>query len=75
MASPCYINRLLTGDPPYINLSAMSALFAIVQDDQPPLPEGCSPVRAVCGLDGWHGSLTAIALVVGIAGLLVAMLC
>ena len=33
--------ELLTGKPPYIELNAMSALFRIVQDDMPPLPE-CS---------------------------------
>ena len=37
--------ELLQGKPPYHNLAAMPALFAIVNDDHPPLPEGISPVR------------------------------
>ncbi|KAG7136653.1 Cytokinesis protein sepH like [Verticillium longisporum] len=35
--------ELLQGKPPYHNLAAMPALFAIVNDDHPPLPEGISP--------------------------------
>ncbi|KAH6696972.1 cell division control protein [Plectosphaerella plurivora] len=35
--------ELLQGRPPYHNLAAMPALFAIVNDDHPPLPEGISP--------------------------------
>ncbi|PHH69933.1 hypothetical protein CDD80_6349 [Ophiocordyceps camponoti-rufipedis] len=34
--------ELLQGKPPYHNLAAMPALFAIVNDDHPPLPEGIS---------------------------------
>jgi len=39
----CTIIEMLTGDPPYIHLPAMSALFAIVKDDHPPFPEDASP--------------------------------
>ncbi|KXS19348.1 hypothetical protein M427DRAFT_143501, partial [Gonapodya prolifera JEL478] len=39
----CTLIELLNGEPPYYNLSPMSALFRIVQDDHPPLPEGISP--------------------------------
>ncbi len=31
--------ELLVGNPPYHNLAPMSALFRIVQDDHPPLPD------------------------------------
>jgi len=41
----CTVIELLQGKPPYHNLAAMPALFAIVNDDHPPLPEGVSPVR------------------------------
>lgn len=40
----CTIVELLTGKPPYHNLQQMPALFAIVNDDHPPIPEGVSPV-------------------------------
>lgn len=40
----CTVIELLQGKPPYHNLAAMPALFAIVNDDHPPLPEGISPV-------------------------------
>ena len=40
----CTVIELLQGRPPYHNLAAMPALFAIVNDDHPPLPEGVSPV-------------------------------
>jgi serine/threonine protein kinase len=40
----CTVIELLQGKPPYHNLAAMPALFAIVNDDHPPLPEGVSPV-------------------------------
>lgn len=33
---------MLTGKPPYYDLAPMAALFRIVQDDYPPLPEGIS---------------------------------
>jgi serine/threonine protein kinase len=41
----CTVIELLQGKPPYHNLAAMPALFAIVNDDHPPLPEGISAVR------------------------------
>eukprot|EP00937_MAST-01D_sp_MAST-1D-sp2_P002725 g2725.t1 len=34
--------ELLTRKPPYYDLAPMAALFRIVQDDHPPLPEGIS---------------------------------
>jgi serine/threonine protein kinase len=40
----CTVIELLQGKPPYHHLAAMPALFAIVNDDHPPLPEGVSPV-------------------------------
>ncbi|KAK3955332.1 hypothetical protein QBC32DRAFT_359429 [Pseudoneurospora amorphoporcata] len=39
----CTVIELLQGKPPYHHLAAMPALFAIVNDDHPPLPEGVSP--------------------------------
>lgn len=42
----CVVIELLEGKPPYHFLDPMPALFRIVQDDCPPLPEGASPVRA-----------------------------
>lgn len=41
----CTVIELLTGNPPYANLASMPALYRIVQDEHPPLPTGCSPVR------------------------------
>ncbi|XP_049849047.1 serine/threonine-protein kinase sepA-like [Schistocerca gregaria] len=38
----CTIIELYTSRPPYSNLAPMGALFRIVQDDMPPLPEGIS---------------------------------
>ncbi|XP_044715609.1 kinase [Hirsutella rhossiliensis] len=38
----CTVIELLQGKPPYHNLAAMPALFAIVNDDHPPLPEGAT---------------------------------
>ncbi|PWZ01635.1 hypothetical protein BCV70DRAFT_145927, partial [Testicularia cyperi] len=38
----CTIIELLTGKPPYYDMLAMSAMFRIVEDDCPPLPEKCS---------------------------------
>lgn len=35
----CTIIELLTGKPPYYDLPQMSALYKIVQDDHPPLPD------------------------------------
>ena len=43
----CTIIELLTGTPPYFDLGTMSALFNIVQDAHPPLPEGISEVSFV----------------------------
>jgi serine/threonine protein kinase len=40
----CTVIELLEGKPPYHKLAPMPALFAIVNDDHPPLPEGVSPV-------------------------------
>lgn len=42
----CTVVELITGKPPYFDLDQMPALFRIVQDDHPPLPEGISGVRA-----------------------------
>ena len=39
----CTIIELLTGNPPYHSLDPMAALFAIVERDHPPIPEGISP--------------------------------
>jgi hypothetical protein len=38
----CTVIELLTGKPPYFDLQQMAALFRIVQDDHPPLPESIS---------------------------------
>lgn len=40
----CVVIELLEGHPPYHNLEPMSALFRIVQDDCPPIPEGASAI-------------------------------
>lgn len=40
----CTVIELLDGRPPYYNLQPMPALFRIVNDDHPPLPQGASPV-------------------------------
>ena len=42
----CVVIELLEGKPPYHFLDPMPALFRIVQDDCPPIPEGASPVGA-----------------------------
>ncbi|TPX37860.1 hypothetical protein SeMB42_g06841 [Synchytrium endobioticum] len=39
----CTIVEMLTGRPPYWDMNPMTALFRIVEDDNPPLPEGISP--------------------------------
>lgn len=39
----CTIIELLTGKPPYHNFRQMPALFAIVNDEHPPIPDGLSP--------------------------------
>jgi serine/threonine protein kinase len=36
--------ELLEGKPPYHFLDPMPALFRIVQDDCPPIPDGASPI-------------------------------
>ena len=41
----CTVIELLDGKPPYHKLQPMPALFRIVNDDHPPLPQGASPVR------------------------------
>uniref|UniRef100_A0A6A7GAQ7 Cytokinesis protein sepH n=1 Tax=Hirondellea gigas TaxID=1518452 RepID=A0A6A7GAQ7_9CRUS len=38
----CITIELLTGAPPYFHLQAMPAMFHIVQDSHPPMPEGVS---------------------------------
>ncbi|KAJ9120190.1 hypothetical protein QFC22_003090 [Naganishia vaughanmartiniae] len=40
----CVVIELLEGKPPYYNLEPMQALFRIVQDDMPPIPEGASAI-------------------------------
>ncbi|KAJ7483232.1 kinase-like domain-containing protein [Mycena latifolia] len=41
----CTVIELLTGRPPYADIAnSMSVMFRIVEDDMPPLPEGCSPL-------------------------------
>ncbi|KAJ9512924.1 hypothetical protein QJQ45_029056 [Haematococcus lacustris] len=42
----CLIVELRTGSPPYYDLQPMSALFRIVQDEQPPLPDDLTPMLA-----------------------------
>ena len=43
----CTVIELLDGKPPYHKLQPMHALFRIVNDDHPPLPEGASPVSSL----------------------------
>ncbi|KAI9268217.1 kinase-like domain-containing protein, partial [Phascolomyces articulosus] len=38
----CTLVELATGKPPYANMIAMSAMFRIVEDDYPPLPDHMS---------------------------------
>lgn len=40
----CTVIELLDGKPPYHKLAPMPALFRIVNDDHPPVPEGVSPL-------------------------------
>jgi serine/threonine protein kinase len=40
----CTVIELLDGKPPYHKFAPMPALFRIVNDDHPPLPEGTSPL-------------------------------
>lgn len=39
----CTVLELLTGKPPYFDMQQMPALFRIVQDEHPPLPDNISP--------------------------------
>ncbi|KAH7105802.1 hypothetical protein BKA62DRAFT_612758 [Auriculariales sp. MPI-PUGE-AT-0066] len=40
----CTVVELLTGRPPWPdNPNSLSVMFHIVEDDEPPIPEGCSP--------------------------------
>lgn len=48
----CTVIELLDGKPPYHTLQPMPALFRIVNDDHPPLPEGASPVSRSHMLSG-----------------------
>jgi serine/threonine protein kinase len=41
----CTIIELCTGKPPYSDLLPMTALFRIVEDEYPPLPDGLSEVK------------------------------
>ncbi|KAH9479372.1 Cytokinesis protein sepH [Psilocybe cubensis] len=39
----CTVIELLTGRPPYADIAnSMSVMFRIVEDEMPPMPEGCS---------------------------------
>lgn len=40
----CTIIELVTGNPPYFELDTMPALFRIVQDDSPPIPDNITPL-------------------------------
>ncbi|EMC97528.1 hypothetical protein BAUCODRAFT_69016, partial [Baudoinia panamericana UAMH 10762] len=40
----CTVIELLDGKPPYHKFAPMPALFRIVNDDHPPLPDGVSPL-------------------------------
>jgi serine/threonine protein kinase len=40
----CTVIELCTGKPPYSDLLTMTAMFKIVEDDCPPLPEEMSDV-------------------------------
>lgn len=40
----CTVIELLEGKPPYYNLDPMPALFRIVQDDCPPIPDSAPPI-------------------------------
>ncbi|ORY83111.1 hypothetical protein BCR37DRAFT_392469 [Protomyces lactucae-debilis] len=39
----CTVIELLQGKPPFHEMDQMSALFHIVDDDHPPMPDACSP--------------------------------
>lgn len=55
----CTVIELITGSPPYYELSPMSALFRIVQDEYPPLPDGdiCTNSRDQSSIKGLVGSM------------------
>ena len=38
----CTIIELLTGNPPYYDLIPFTAIFRMVDDNHPPIPEGIS---------------------------------
>lgn len=40
----CTVIELLDGEPPYHDLPPMGALYRIVQDDHPPIPESVSAI-------------------------------
>ncbi|KAK0467032.1 STE/STE11/cdc15 protein kinase [Desarmillaria tabescens] len=41
----CTVIELLTGRPPYGDIAnSMSVMFRIVEDEMPPIPDGCSPL-------------------------------
>jgi serine/threonine protein kinase len=42
----CTVIELCTGKPPYADLITMTAMFKIVEDDCPPLPENISDVSS-----------------------------
>jgi len=41
----CTVIELITGEPPFFDLPAMTALFKIVQEDHPAIPETFSEVK------------------------------
>ena len=43
MLTLCTVIELLTTKPPYYDLQQMPAMFRIVQDEHPPLPDNISP--------------------------------
>ena len=40
----CLVIEMLTGYPPYFDCQPIQALYKIVQDESPPIPEGISPL-------------------------------
>lgn len=56
----CTIFELLTGAPPYNSLPPVSAIYKIVMDDHPPLPDDITSVRPwdfSLGSCGWSPAL------------------
>jgi serine/threonine protein kinase len=43
----CVVIELLEGKPPYHALEPLQALFRVVQDDKPPIPDSASPVSLI----------------------------